>query len=305
MLNKILIPLDGSDLAEQALTPALQLAQRVEASVVLMRSLEPDRIVVTDIYALGNLSNVRPNQSVETARKSAEAYLKLVSEQKVPAGVMTRTEVREGDPAAMIVETAHATAAGLIAMSSHGYSGVTRWVMGSVAERVLHESPCPVLIVRSPKPIRHILIPLDGSSLSEQVLPTATEIAKHLQCKVTLLRAIQPASSVDLESLEKIERGLGRSYQEEIHQGTQDYLQPFAEKYRPHLPAVDTIVMHGPTAQGILDYAALHDVDLIAMSTHGRTGFQRWVYGSVTEKVLHAASDCSMLVFRPKIAHLN
>jgi nucleotide-binding universal stress UspA family protein len=305
MLNKIIIPLDGSDLAERALSPAIQLARRAEAPVILVRSIEPERIVVTDIYALGSYGAARPTHSVEQARKNAEAYLKRVSKQKVPEGLMVRSEVKEGDPAAMIVETAHAASAGLIVMSSHGYSGVTRWVQGSVAERVLHETPCPVLIVRSEKPIQHILIPLDGSPLSERVLPIATEVAKHLQCKVTFLRAIQPALSVDLESLEKIERGLGRSYQEEIHQGSQDYLQPFADKYRPHLPEVNTIVMHGPTAQGILDYAALHDVDLIAMSTHGRTGFQRWVYGSVTEKVLHAASNCSMLVVRPETHYLN
>lgn len=305
MLNKLLIPLDGSELSERALKPGFHLAQRAEASVTLLRSTAPERIRVSDIYSLGAYGAAEQEPTPEEVRKEAEAYLRMICERKVPAGVSVKAELREGDPAESIVDAAEAAQADLIAMSSHGYSGVTRWVMGSVAERVLHDAHCPVLILRSARPINHMLIPLDGSPLSEQVLPIAMEVAENLGCRVTFLRAIQPVSSVDMNSLEKIERGLGRSYVEEIHQGADDYLLPFVNKYSSRLENVSRIVMHGPAAQSILDYAVLHDVDMVAMSTHGRTGLQRWVYGSVTEKVLHAASDCSMLVVRPRNAGLN
>jgi nucleotide-binding universal stress UspA family protein len=305
MLNKILIPLDGSELSERALLPGLQLAQHAEAQLVLLSSLVPERVAVSDAYAVGAYGTLSALQPLAKARKDLAQYLHSVHAHKIPAGVEVKVELREGDPAESIVEAAKTAEAGLIVMSSHGYSGISRWVMGSVAERVLYKAPCPVLIVRSAKPTLHMLIPLDGSALSEQVLGTALEVAVNLQCRVTLMRAIQPSNSVDLTELEKMEPGLGRSYQEEIHLETEDYLTPFANKYRGRVPELNTLVMHGPAAQSILDYADLHDVDMIAMSTHGRTGLKRWIYGSVTEKVLHAAGSCSMLVVRPETNRLN
>jgi nucleotide-binding universal stress UspA family protein len=299
MIHKILIPLDGSDLAERALVPALQLAQYSEAPISLLRSVSTERVLATDPYTLGTFTTGETNPSLEIARKDALSYLTSLHKSKIK-GVEVKLQMREGDPATTIIDVAQEDSTDLIAMSSHGYSGVTRWVLGSVAERVLRAAPCPVFIVRSAQPVRHMLIPLDGSSLSEHILSSAIDAALAFNCKVTFLRSIQSPSVTDVEDLEKIEPGLGRSYVDEIHETASAYLNVFANRYRTRVSDLNLVVIHGSPPQNILDYASLHDVDLIAMSTHGRTGLKRWVYGSVTEKVLHAATRCSMLIVRPE-----
>jgi nucleotide-binding universal stress UspA family protein len=200
--------------------------------------------------------------------------------------------------AEVIMDTAAAEKADLIVMSSHGYSGITRWVLGSVAERVLGGAPCPVLVIRSPKPLQHVLIPLDGSSLSEQALAPGLAVAASLGAEVTLLRAVPRAEAGEIREFDKIERGLGQRLVEEIREDAEGYLRCLAAA-RPH-PGIEikTVVTFEPAADSLLEYVEGHAIDLIAMSTHGRTGLARWRYGSVTEKVLHG-SHHSMLIVRP------
>jgi len=305
MLKKILIPLDGSQLAERALGPGLQLAERSEAGLLMLRSLAVvQRLPVPTGYVLGDSGAWWPNEVDLEKQQEATRYLESVCARVISKKIPTRVNVRDGDAADSILDTAKSTTTDLIVMSSHGYSGITRWMLGSVAERVLQAAPCPVLVVRSPEPLRHILIPLDGSELSEQVLKPAFELAELLQCKVTLLRAIRPVTAAEVEDLENYERGFGRTFEEELHYEAAEYLRGIAQTHGPHVPEILTTVTHGSAAPCILDYADQHRVDVIAMSTHGRTGLQRWVYGSVTEKILHAANTCSMLVVRPEVKPL-
>ena len=301
MFTKILVPLDGSAFAERALPPALVLAQRAEAQLSLLRAVAPERMLVADshVLMLGGYSAVWPNQSLELARQAAADYLSALRAAKIPKGLRLSAEMIEGDPAEIIVETARNEGVDLIVMSSHGYSGLTRWILGSVAERVLHDAPCPVLIVRTTDPIRHVLIPLDGSELSEQILEPAFALAASLECKVTLNRVIERLSAEEFEYLEHLENGLGQRLQSDTHAEAEQYLHGVATARRSAVPELKTVVLHGSPAQSLLEYAHMHGVDLIAMSTHGRTGLKRWVYGSVTEKVLRAATDRAMLVSRP------
>lgn len=298
MLNKILVPLDGSELAERALGPAHALAQPAEASLVLLRAALPERMLTPDTYALGGYSPLWPNQSLELAHKAADDYLQKLRARKTLGGPAIRAIVAEGDPATSIVDAAAAEAVDLIAMSSHGYSGATLWMLGSVAERVLHETPCPVLVVRSTEPIRHVLVALDGSELAEHSLGPAFDIAESLNCKVTLLRAMEIIGPQEFHYLETLESGLGRRMQDELHENAESYLHQVASANMGRAAEIKTMVVHDSPTRAILDHAHRYAVDVIAMSTHGRTGLLRWVYGSVTEKVLRAASSCSMLVTR-------
>jgi nucleotide-binding universal stress UspA family protein len=305
MLRKLLIPLDGSVIAERAFVTGALIAQHAEASLELLSVVEPEKIIIPDAHVMGGYAPLWPNQSADLSRRTTSEYLKAMTEKRLPAGTPVHTGQVEGDPASVIVETAQASGCDLIVMSSHGYSGVTRWVLGSVAERVLHAAPCPVLVIRSADPIHHVLLPLDGSRLSEQILEPAFEIAGLMGCKVTLLRIIPPLSYKELQSLEGLEPGLGVSVLNDMETGAEQYLHGLAMAHRRNCPQIETAVNHGGPAQGILDYAAGHNVDLLAMSTHGRTGLRRWVYGSITEKVLHAAPARSMLVVRPPEGSLN
>jgi nucleotide-binding universal stress UspA family protein len=292
MFDKILVPLDGSELAERALQPALALARHSNGSIIVLRAITPEPMFVPEIQGSDQYGTIWLGESLERARE-------------LQGGLDIQTKTVEGPAAEAIVDTARAESVGLIVMSSHGYSGLRRWVLGSVAERVLHESPCPVMVLHSADRLRHILIPLDGSTLSEQALVPAFEIATALDCRVTLIRVTTPISQSAIDDFDQLETNLGRRLQDELQEDADQYLRAIVARH-PHKDlAVETMVMHDSPAESILTYAQTHGVNLIAMSTHGRTGLQRWRYGSVTEKVLRGANDCSMLVIRPTVHHLT
>jgi nucleotide-binding universal stress UspA family protein len=298
MFNKILIPLDGSELAERALEPAFALARQAEGEVLLVRVSALERLLVPDLHGIGGYGLLWPDQSLARAEEEGAAYLKSVQTRKAPQNLPVRAEVFEGGVAEVIMDTAAAEKVDLIVMSSHGYSGITRWVLGSVAERVLGGAPCPVLVVRSPRPLRHVLIPLDGSPLSEQAVAPGLAVAAAFGAEVTLFRAIPKVDVWEMRELDQAEHGLGWCLAENVRKEAEDYLSNVIAAH-PH-PGLEAKleVMFDPAAESILEYAETHEIDLIAMSTHGRTGLARWVYGSVTAKVLHGSRH-SMLIVRP------
>jgi nucleotide-binding universal stress UspA family protein len=205
------------------------------------------------------------------------------------------------------VDTAAEQDIDLIVMTTHGYSGLSRWFLGSVTERVLRGAPCPVLAIRDKRPLTNILITLDGSKLAETALEPGIEIARLLGGTVTLLQADQDAAlgALELSMLELAEAGMSRHVQQ-LNQDDHltSYLNHTAEKYRQEALTVETVIIEGAPARGILDFAEAQEIDLIVMTTHGRTGLKRWVYGSVTEKVLRSTT-AAMLVIRPQEEHLN
>ena len=216
-----------------------------------------------------------------------------------------RTLVAAGDAAGTILDVASQAQADIILMSSHGYTGLTRLLMGSVAEKVLQAAPCPVLVVRSQqRAIQHVLVTLDGSALSERAIVPAIETALGFGASVTLLRVVAELKPGQISELDEFETGLGPRLLQEVREKAEGYLQKLVEQYAGQGLQINEEVRSGPAATAILEYAASHAIDLIAMATHGRTGLQRWVYTSVTEKVLHAA-DFSMLVVRPQAGSLN
>ncbi|WP_374685888.1 universal stress protein [Promineifilum sp.] len=290
-LKRFLVPLDGSPLAECALPVARELARRTKGSLVLLRSPE---YVEAQLPSAVEFSMYLPQgrdltDYYHNVREETEHYLAGVAK-RVGADVAVETLVEEGERAGAIVDAAADENIDLIVMTTHGRTGLSRWVMGSVAERVLHEAPCPVLILRSghacagdsqkaASALRSILIPLDGSPLAEEVLPMGLALAEALDGAVTLLR-VQPPDPSD-------------GYLESV---TARYGDLDVRLRAETLIRADT--GSSAVAQAILDYAEQNDVGLIAMSTHGRSGLQRWVYGSVTQKLV-GHSNRAMLVVRP------
>jgi nucleotide-binding universal stress UspA family protein len=295
MFRRILVPLDGSELAERALQPALALARPDGGELILLRVPVMERILMptSDGYGL-----LWPDQSVEQSQKEATEYLARVQKRHQQPGFALRTLIAGGDGAGGIVDAAAAEKVDLIVMSTHGYSGLTRWMLGSVTERVLHSAACPVLVVRSAMPVRRVVITLDGSELSEQALKPGFELAAQTGSAVMLLRAIPEVPAHEVERLDEIEPGLGKRFQEDLFAEAETYLKEQVEHYA--LPGVEvtTRVMFGPAAYSIVKFAELESADVIVMATHGRTGLRRWAYGSVTEKVMRGA-PCDILVVRP------
>lgn len=281
MLERILIPLDGSEVAEAILPQVRRVFRRHRAEAILLQAVP---LYPTDFHF------AIPGQAEKATR-----YLRAVTFRMVNEGTRARGIVREGEPAAIILEAAREERVSLIAMSTHGRSGLSRWLLGSVAEDVARASPAPVLLVRSfvPGPegrisrgrveelaFRSILVPLDGPESAGEALRAVKELAGPVDARVTLLTVAEPrAWDRPPEFLERAERDLAQAC----------------------IPA-RIEVRHGDPAAQILEAMREQEVDLVAMSTRGRSGPARWVLGSVTETVLRA-STVPLLVCRRGARH--
>ncbi len=299
MFKKILVPVDGSELAEQALEPALALLANAGGQIFLLRvPILPTTL--TAVHAEFGAA-IPIEASLKEVRDDAQTYLDELAKRYQRPHIELTTLVIEGDVAGTIVDTAVAHNVDLILMSTHGYSGVTRWLMGSIAEKTLRSASCPVLIVRSAVPIRKLLITLDGSELAERALQPGLALANSLNATVCLLR-VEPETLInplEFAALEQAASGLGQQLQESAAANAQNYLDEVVKNLGEQDVAVATAVLQGPAARTILDFAENEGVDLIVMATHGRTGLRRWVYGSVAERVLHGLRcNCAMLVVR-------
>jgi nucleotide-binding universal stress UspA family protein len=270
MTQKILIPLDGSTVAEGILTPLSHLLER-DAEVTLLQVSEPGSEL--DREPLGPLS-----MAATKALVSVEARLAQTAR--------ARVKIVRGDPATEIVRHARETGQTLIAMATHGRTGLDRWLRGSVAERVLRTTRTPLLLC-NPRgftghregPFRKILVPLDGSSEADQVLPHVIELARAYGARVSLLR-VEPLIVTEFPS-PLLEGSLWDPA------ATTRSLEPQRERLRAAGLEVETIAAYGVVALEILRAAS--DSDLLAMSTHGRSGPSRWWFGSVAEQVLREA----------------
>jgi nucleotide-binding universal stress UspA family protein len=301
MFKMVLVPLDGSILAEQALAPADRLARRTGAQVLLVQApnMEPAYAAVESAYGW-----TYPEHAFGQASAEAANYLRSIQSRQGTHGLAVNTVIAGGDAAGAILDVASQAKADIIIMSSHGYSGLTRWLLGSITEKVLRGAKCPVLVVRSQWPFKHMLITLDGSELSESSVAPAGQMALAHDARVTLLRVVPEIRAEQSQALDDFEAGLGPRLVSDMREEAETYLQKVASRLLDPSLKIDFEVRAGPAAKAILEYAESKQVDLIAMATHGRGGLPRWVYGSVTEKVLHAAIY-SMLVVRPEIDRLN
>jgi nucleotide-binding universal stress UspA family protein len=205
-MKTILVPLDGSILAEQVLPYVVTLARLLEARICLLRVIpdEEDGLLsetVVAAYGVGTplaTQQARQAQSLELLQQNAERYLESHAALLHGAGLDVAIDVRYGRAADVIVETALNQHVALIALATHDYRGLKRWVLGSVADNVVHATSIPVLIVRGTArarapAINRIMVPIDGSALARQALPLATELARSARAELLLLRAVAPA----------------------------------------------------------------------------------------------------------------
>ena len=302
MLNRpttILVPLDGSPLAEGVLAYLHPLATPEMTELALVQVIEIWRYAFgADAYSMPYL--------ITAAQSSAEAYLAQQREQLERLGYRVTTHVATGEAAHSILDLAQTTLADFIAMSTHGRSGFVGWALGSVAERVLQEATVPVFLVRAnmpaQQPLQHILVPLDGSTLAEQALPRACALAQRTGATITLLQAIQSLGEEQGEIVfanAAVEATFAQWRADAEH-----YLQRVAAQLQSVGVAAAYKVIIGDPVPTILGVVADEQANLIVMTSHGRTGFQRWFYGSVANKVLHGA-QCPLLFVRTSQIHAD
>lgn len=273
MFKKILVPLDGSKRAEEALSTAVALVEASRGEILLLRVPDATQ-TTTSLPHVDDYNWMR--DSLDSTSEEVQAYLSFVQNKISHPHVCVRTKVVERDPASAITDTAVSENSDLICMSTHGRAGFSRWMLGSVTERVLSNAPCPVIVTRSTNPIQHILITLDGSALAEEAIIPGLEVAKALRSKVTLLRVQDKLTFSAAEA--------------------SDYLKKCAAMPAMGDVLLETAVTSGPVAPQILEFASANQVDLIVMTTHGRTGLRRWLYGSITQKVLHGTPGALLII---------
>lgn len=326
MFQRILVPLDGSQRAERSIPVAARMARTSSGFVILVR------IVETPVEYWSSLAQIPSATLVETAIEAevaeAEHYLDALATSPRLKGITVQTVTLFGQVAPSILSAANTYNADIILMSSHGYTGMKRWVMGSIAEKIARHATLPVLILRdsSPLPIAshaesmspiRALIPLDGSVHAKAALSPAIELVMTLkgQSKGTLhlVRVVKSPTfdeSLTLEQQQEVRtHALYRAKR---------YLTSTTEQLREGLlvpslagltlPITWSVAVDDDAAAGILRIAengedaegsgTFGGCDVIVMATHGRSGLQRWAMGSVAERVLNA-TKLPILIVRP------
>ncbi len=295
---KILVPLDGSERAAEALPIATDLCHRLSGELTLLR-IAP---ACAPPYAVGAgyLTPELYEQQLYDEERWARLDLERIATNLKERGIPTQVHVEHGDPAAAIIDAASALDASLVILTTHGCTGHVRFVLGSVADRVVRGSAAPILLLRSfpPDPasaplheLRSALIPLDGSTMAESALFTiARQLAGRVLQEITLIRIVDPRDG---------ETGM---------KAAQTYLshvrRRFCERLVDSSCAVSTHTQVGAPAASILALARERTDALILMSTHGEAGSGRRAFGTVTDRLLRDG-EAPLLLARPAHAPYN
>jgi nucleotide-binding universal stress UspA family protein len=255
MYRKIIVPLDGSPLAEQILPFARWLSDPEDIPIELLMVIDPE---------------------ARGSAEAAESYLKKVAQKYFPASQRVTTAVERGKPADVIVER-NGDPGCLIALATHGMSGMRRWLLGSVASKVVQTTDHPLLLIRpiegvdasAPVDLKTIFVPLDGSGLAEKVLAQVVALAKRMKVEVHLIRVYTLPVNAYVVAEGVIAQGTAQ-FREKLRSEAEIYLDGKAEQLRTN--------------------------GVIAMSTHGRSGIGRWMLGSVTEKIVQHSRDPVLVI---------
>jgi nucleotide-binding universal stress UspA family protein len=325
MFNTLLVPLDGSVQAEQALPLASRIARHFGSTLLLLRVINPPndmRMFVPELMALS------PDNTMEPDFQDATAYLERLVKTSELSNIKLSCHVVSGIPASRILDVAQEQQADMIVMRSHGYTGAKRWMMGSVAQKVARHSPIPVLIVRDngyipsgpypdpTRPLRSVkaLVALDGSPRAEATLVPAVRLLEALTAPAQgLLHLIHvvPLPSPSYGEYNQY-RASSSTYQEEVDEA-ENYLStlldPLKDTLAPDLKLSITwsVVGASDVAESLIGIAEDGEkvtesgYDLIAIATHGRSGLARWALGSVTERILGATKLPLFIVRSPDL----
>jgi nucleotide-binding universal stress UspA family protein len=281
---KVLMPLDGSRLAEHALAflPALLSFGQLEVTLVSVVDFPEDLLTAVVTEEQGREYNLLATYQREIA-VDLEHHL----------GATVHCEVLRGTAPTIILERVKATSPDLLVISTHGRSGIARWQRGAVADKVIRGATCPVLVV-GPRamekgqwleagavpPFKHVLVPLDGSETAEQALAAAATFVARFSSRLHLLRVMPyvPLSSGFWDT--------PATLSDDIIEAGKEYLAGVLKRIEATNAA--TAVTIGSPAHEIENYVKANDIDLIVMTSHGRGGVARASLGSVTDRVIGA-----------------
>lgn len=331
MFSRILVPLDGSRIAEGILPYVTQFAKRLNAGVVLHTAVDPDSIHLPTTYPSQQDTRAEnsgaSNPPMEGRRVDADPA--TISRSQLEAGILgdVRSDLEEvarrlaaegieadvvatiGRPDEQILTTAEAEACNLIALATHGRNAIARGLLGSVTDRVVHLSTLPVLTVSPGRDsqelsgsgqIHNMIVPLDGSELGETVLPEVEDLAGAMGLQVHLVHAFDPVEYDRRHRYMLTLAGVpGASASRQLKAHHKAYLESVAVPLAGRGLDVKTEVLTGQTALAIVEYARESSREIVVMATHGRSGFRRLLLGSVTEALVRS-SHAPVLIIPPR-----
>lgn len=298
MYRTIVVPLDGSAFAEQALPCAAMLATTHGARVCLVHVHVP--MPSTHLFEVPMVTH-DDFESEITGR--VREYLAGIAARYANSGVQVETAIATGRIAPELRNTIERYDGDLVVMTTHGRGGMARFWIGSTADQLVRETHVPMLLLRpisevatelSPPDFRRVLVTLDGSRESEQILAHAIALSQSGSTELRLLRVVPPRVPIVYPSPRN-----GEERSDELEREALSYLGDIAADVQSESIKVTVdVITHINPALAILEYAKRESVGLIAMATHGRGGVRRMVLGSVTDKVLRGAA-LPMLLLRP------
>ena len=280
MPNHILVPLDGSHLAECVLPHAAAIARAFESRLMLLRVLAPPS-------SAGQLRPVDP-LDWHIAKAEAQTYLDKWTARLWEADTQADNALVEGSVAERIIEFAHTCDVNLLVLSSHGQSGLSGWNISSIVQKVILRAYMPMMIVRAYRPVSYdlagfhyqrLLVPLDGSQRAECALPLAIALARshearlllaHVAHRPEMIRHTPPARE-DVELADRIAK--------RNQLNASKYLEQIQTP--PSLEVQTRLLVSASTAAALHELIAQENVDLVVLSAHGHSGGTKWPYGSV------------------------
>jgi nucleotide-binding universal stress UspA family protein len=302
MFDRIIVPLDGSPLSAQIVPYAAAFARSVQAPVRLLHVVEPEAA-----YGLVDIEHgVYLDHAIESQKAWAGLYLRRIQALLEAEGVASEVEVMFGAPEECILQAAAADGSDLIAMATHGRVGFTRWMLGSVADRVLHLGRTPLLLLRPHEgtpiptsPPRAIVVPLDGSAMAERALPVAEYLARAMKARLELVRVVPsrllaPAGPVSVYPAIAGAGGDGGEMEQ-----AREYLEGRLRALASRGTDAEMRLEQGDRRARITEVAHEDPQSLIVTGTHGRAGFSRMVRGSVAEDLVRAGGAPVLIVHDP------
>ena len=304
MYRSVMLPLDGSPFGEHALQLATAIAQRFNARLDLVHVHNPsEEVVAWEPVTPYRYENVERSEREWDSDELVHDEQYLTTKAEAITGCVTTCKVVKGDVVHSLRREIRDRNPDLVVMATHGRSGFSRAWLGSVADELVRSVHTPILLVRSseenlpPTKFDHVLIPLDGSMLSESIVPHAIKLAELVAKKFTLLRVVPPVWTAPevMSEPDTISEGALTDRMRTAH----DYLETVARLMQSEGVEVNTEVVVGTAAAAtILDYSRRRGADVVAMATHGRGGLQRLILGSVADKVIRGAST-PILLYHP------
>jgi len=300
LIDHILVPLDGSTLAECVLPHVIAIAPMTHARVTLVHVMEP-------------LQNDRGSSAVDPVewhlrKQNSEKYLEQVAGQLKEAGILAvEYIILEGNPANSVVDFARNNTVDLIVLSTHGQSGLSGWNVSSVVQKILLRSYKSILLVRAYLPssagmtkvrYKHLFVGMDCSPRSEFVLPFAVSLAQYHKAHLIFESVIEKPQSVNRLPPSDQETELLNTFLEKNSQAASRYLDQLVTQFSTK---EFKITAHVSTADNVIpvlhDLAEEWNADLVMLAAHGYSGERRWPYGSVTTSFI-AYGNTSLMIMQ-------